>query len=62
MQHPTTESALGDCVVTFEADTVGDIPGLWVHPANRRPDEAILHFPNCAIKARAAGPGGASLR
>jgi acetyl esterase/lipase len=30
--------------VTFEADTVGGIPGLWVHPAQRRSDEAILHL------------------
>ncbi|WP_236067067.1 alpha/beta hydrolase [Paraburkholderia haematera] len=30
--------------VTFEADTVGGIPGLWVHPAHGRSDEAILHL------------------
>lgn len=30
--------------VTFESDTVGGIPGLWVHPAQRRSDEAILHL------------------
>lgn len=30
--------------VTFEADTVGGIPGLWVHPAHRRSEEAILHL------------------
>lgn len=30
--------------VTFEADTVGGVPGLWVHPVNARPDEAILHL------------------
>jgi len=29
--------------VTFESDTVGGVPGLWVHPASSRPDEAILH-------------------
>jgi epsilon-lactone hydrolase len=29
--------------VTFESGTVGDIPGLWVHPAASRPGEAILH-------------------
>ena len=29
--------------VTFESATVGDVPGLWVHPASRRSDEAILH-------------------
>jgi monoterpene epsilon-lactone hydrolase len=30
--------------VTFAPDTVGGIPGLWVHPAASRPDEAILHL------------------
>jgi monoterpene epsilon-lactone hydrolase len=30
--------------VTFETDTLGGIPGLWVHPANWRPDEAIVHL------------------
>jgi epsilon-lactone hydrolase len=30
--------------VTFESDTVGGVPGLWVHPASSRPDEAILHL------------------
>ncbi|NPT60137.1 alpha/beta hydrolase [Paraburkholderia elongata] len=30
--------------VTFESDTVGGIPGLWVHPAHGRSDEAILHL------------------
>jgi acetyl esterase/lipase len=29
--------------VTFESATVGDVPGLWVHPASRRSDDAILH-------------------
>jgi epsilon-lactone hydrolase len=29
--------------VTFESGTVGDIPGLWVHPASSRSGEAILH-------------------
>jgi acetyl esterase/lipase len=29
--------------VTFESATVGDVPGLWVHPASGRSDEAILH-------------------
>jgi monoterpene epsilon-lactone hydrolase len=29
--------------VTFESATVGDIPGLWVHPASSRSAEAILH-------------------
>jgi len=30
--------------VTFESDTVGGVPGLWVRPASSRPDEALLHF------------------
>ena len=30
--------------VTFESATVGDIPGLWIHPASSRSDEAILYF------------------
>jgi monoterpene epsilon-lactone hydrolase len=30
--------------VTFQADTVGGIPGLWVRPAQFRPDEAILYL------------------
>jgi len=30
--------------VTFEADTVGGVPGLWVRPASSRPDEALLHL------------------
>jgi epsilon-lactone hydrolase len=30
--------------VTFESATVGDVPGLWVHPASRRSDAAILHL------------------
>jgi monoterpene epsilon-lactone hydrolase len=29
--------------VTFESGTVGDVPGLWVHPASSRSGEAILH-------------------
>src|SRR5260221_12358992 len=29
--------------VTFESATVGGVPGLWVHPASSRSDEAILH-------------------
>jgi len=42
--------------VTFESATVGDVPGLWVHPASSRPDEAILHVHGgwfCAGSARA---------
>jgi len=30
--------------VTFEADTLGGVPGLWAHPANRRSGEAIVHL------------------
>ena len=30
--------------VTFAADSLGDIPGIWVNPANCQPDEAILHL------------------
>jgi monoterpene epsilon-lactone hydrolase len=30
--------------VTFEADSLGGIPGVWVHPANGRSDQAIVHL------------------
>src|SRR5260370_17148680 len=30
--------------VTFESATVGGVPGVWVHPASSRSDEAILHL------------------
>ncbi|MBO0759615.1 MAG: hypothetical protein J2P54_27570, partial [Bradyrhizobiaceae bacterium] len=30
--------------VTFEADTLGGVPGIWVHPANWRSDAAIVHL------------------
>src|SRR5260221_10467032 len=30
--------------VTFEADTVGAVRGLWVLPSNWRSNEAILHL------------------
>jgi epsilon-lactone hydrolase len=30
--------------MTFKSDTVGGVPGLWVHPASSRPDEALLHL------------------
>jgi monoterpene epsilon-lactone hydrolase len=30
--------------VTFEADALGGIPGIWVHPANWRSGEAIVHL------------------
>src|SRR6266404_3822779 len=38
------ESVLPRGDVTFEADTLGGVPGLWVHPANWRSDEAIVHL------------------
>ena len=38
------ESVLPRDDVTFEADALGGIPGIWVHPANWRWDEAILHL------------------
>jgi monoterpene epsilon-lactone hydrolase len=30
--------------VTFEAGTIGGVPGLWILPANWRSDEVILHL------------------
>jgi monoterpene epsilon-lactone hydrolase len=30
--------------VTFEAGTLGGIPGVWVHPSNWRADETIIHL------------------
>jgi epsilon-lactone hydrolase len=30
--------------VTFEVDTLGAVPGLWVHPADWRSAEAIVHL------------------
>jgi epsilon-lactone hydrolase len=38
------ESVLPRADVTFEADTLCGVPGLWVHPADWRSDEAILHL------------------
>ena len=38
------ESVLSRDDVTFEADALGGVPGIWVHPANWRPDEAIVHL------------------
>src|SRR5712671_4179356 len=38
------ESVLPRDDVTFEADSLGGVPGLWVHPANWRSDEAIVHL------------------
>jgi acetyl esterase/lipase len=30
--------------VTFEVDTIGGVPGLWVHPAGWRSNEVIVHL------------------
>ena len=30
--------------VTFEADTIGGIPGMWVRPARWNPEQAIIHL------------------
>lgn len=38
------ESVLPKDDVTFESDTIGGIPGLWVHPAKSRTDEALFHL------------------
>ena len=38
------ESVLPRDDVTFEADTLGGIPGLWVHPGDWRSSEAIVHL------------------
>jgi monoterpene epsilon-lactone hydrolase len=38
------ESVLPHSDVTFEADSLGGVPGLWVHPADARSGEAILHL------------------
>ena len=38
------ESVLPRDDVTFEADALGGIPGIWVHPADWRSDEAIVHL------------------
>jgi monoterpene epsilon-lactone hydrolase len=38
------ESVLPRDDVTFEADTIGGIQGLWVLPRGGRSEEAILHF------------------
>ncbi len=38
------ESVLPPDGVTFDTDTLGGIPGLWVHPANWRLGEAIVHL------------------
>jgi acetyl esterase/lipase len=38
------ESVMPRDDVKFEADTIGGVPGLWVHPARERSGEAILHL------------------
>ena len=38
------ESVLPHDNLTFESDTIGGIPGLWVLPAHYRSQEAILHL------------------
>jgi monoterpene epsilon-lactone hydrolase len=38
------ESVLPRGDVTFEADTLGGLPGLWVHPAGWRSNAAVLHL------------------
>jgi acetyl esterase/lipase len=38
------ESVLLRDDVTFEADALGGIPGIWVRPASWRSDEAIIHL------------------
>jgi len=38
------ESVLPRDDVTFEADTLGGVPGLWVNPAAWRSGEAIVHL------------------
>jgi len=37
------EGVLPRADVTFESATIGDVSGVWVHPASSRSDEAILH-------------------
>jgi monoterpene epsilon-lactone hydrolase len=38
------ESVLPHDDVTFEADTVGGISGIWAHPTHWQSDEAIVHL------------------
>jgi epsilon-lactone hydrolase len=38
------ESVLPRDDVTFETDTLGGISGIWVHPADSRSDEAVVHL------------------
>ncbi len=38
------ESVLPRDDLAFEADTLGGIPGIWVHPANWQSDKAVIHM------------------
>jgi monoterpene epsilon-lactone hydrolase len=38
------ENVLPCDAVTFGADVLGGVPGIWVNPANWRSDEAIVHL------------------
>jgi acetyl esterase/lipase len=38
------ESVLPRDDLTFENDTIGGVPGIWVQPPYYRPDQAILHL------------------
>jgi epsilon-lactone hydrolase len=38
------ESVLPRDDVTFESDILGGVPGIWVHPRQCRPDEAMLYL------------------
>jgi epsilon-lactone hydrolase len=38
------ESILPRDDVAFKADSLGGIPGIWVHPANWQSDEAVIHL------------------
>ena len=38
------EGVLPRADVTFESATIDNVPGVWVHPASSRSDEAILHL------------------
>jgi acetyl esterase/lipase len=38
------ETVLPHGDVTFEADTLGGVPGFWVSPTDRRSGEAIIHL------------------
>jgi len=42
--------------VTVESATVGGVPGIWVHPASSRSDEAILHVHGGWFNAGSATP------